>query len=609
MAKCLRLFVDTGPRGAGIRAGRAQSTLRQGPHPGNVGTYGGVMLKSFDPNKTGTGLAMKLRTFAPLILCLLLTPVEGTGQVSDTIRGSERPQPRGGNDSQIDAVPESQVFLGAFRSILDYHQTTFSDSTLWEEALQGMIRGLNDPYAEVFTPEEYGAFEEGNTGDYAGIGVQITRLNERVTITAVFRETPAAQAGILIGDRIVGVAEHDARAWSIDMARDSIRGPVGSVVEVTIQRDGLAEPIRLPIRRDQVHVSAVTAGMVLDSLGYIFVERVARGSAVEVDSAFGVLRDARGIILDLRRNPGGYLIESLSMADLFLDRGKTLASTMSRSPGNPNATAEESWQARLPARIPGKPIVVLVDQYTASAAEIVAGALQDHDRAVVLGARTFGKGVVQTVLPLPGDRRLRITTGDWMTPLGRSLHVPRDLEGRPLARDTTDIPMVVTPAGRPLRADGGVFPDLMVEADTLTTGEQTLLIESARAQVPLTQRIAEFSFEEARKAMEGEGPDELDPDAIDEFIRTLTDEGVPAEVLEHPDVPGYLSWRVRMAFADRVGHQGHALEFQAERDRALNMAFDFLTGARTQSELFAAVEAEAATRANAEAMAAGTNGR
>jgi len=346
-----------------------------------------------------------------IFLSLILLPAGVGAQVSDTTRATARStEPSGVSVGGLEAAPESQVFLEAFRSILDFHQTTFNDSTLWEQALEGLIQGLNDPYAEVFTPEEYGAFEEGNTGDYAGIGVQITRLNQRVTVTAVFRQTPADQVGLLVGDRIVGVGGTDAREWSVDQARDSIRGAIGTVVEVTIERESLSEPITLPIRRDQVHVSAVTAGTIHDSLGYILVDRVARGSASEVDSAFAVLKDARGIILDLRRNPGGYLIESLSMADLFLERGKTLASTKSRAPRQPNTTSEESWQARLPARIPGKPIVVLVDQFTASAAEIVAGALQDHDRAVVLGARTFGKGVVQTVLPLPGDRRLRITT-------------------------------------------------------------------------------------------------------------------------------------------------------------------------------------------------------
>jgi carboxyl-terminal processing protease len=539
-----------------------------------------------------------------LLLTFVLIPSGLRSQVPDTLRAAtSRTGVFSGEEAGLRAIPESEVFLGAFRSILDYHQTTFSDSTLWEQALNGLIQGLNDPYAEVFTPEAYGVFEEDNTGDYAGIGVQITRLNQRVTVTAVFRQTPAEEVGMVVGDRIVGVAGVDARDWSVDQARDSIRGPVGTVVEVTIEREGLSEPITLPIRRDQVHVSAVKAGMVHDSLGYILVDRVARGSALEVDSAFGVLQSAKGIILDLRRNPGGYLVESLNMADLFLDRGTTLASTKSRAPGKPNETEEESWRARLPARIPEKPVVVLVDEYTASAAEIVAGALQDHDRAVVLGARTFGKGIVQTVLPLPGDRRLRITTGDWMTPLGRSLHIPRDLEGFPISRptDTVDFPVVTTPAGRTLRADGGVFPDLVVEDDTLTSAEQSLLIESARAGVPLTLRIAEFAFDQARRALEGVGPEELDPSTIDGFVDALLEEGVPREVLEHRDVPRYLSWRARIAFADRVNHQQHALEFLAERDRVLEKAIEVLEGVHTQSELFAVVEAEANARAAATA--------
>jgi len=539
--------------------------------------------------------------FLSILILTLLLPLAGQAQVADTTRGTTPPP---------QAAKEGQIFLGAFRSIQDYHQTTFSDSALWEGALEGLIRGLNDPYAEVFTPEEFGAFEEETTGDYAGIGVQITQLNQRVTITAVFRQTPAAEVGLMVGDQIVAVEGVDAREWTTDQARDAIRGEIGTEVEVTIAREGLRETLTQPIRRDQVHVSAVTASTVHDSLGYILLDRVARGSAAEVDSAFAVLKDSKGIILDLRRNPGGYLEESLYMADLFLNPGQTLASTKSRAPGQANTTSQESWQARLPARIPGKPIVILVDQYTASAAEIVAGALQDHDRAVVFGDRTFGKGIVQTILPLPGDRRIRITTGDWMTPLGRSLHVPRDMNGRPLSQPADTFPVVKTAAGRSLRADGGVFPDLFVEDDTLTSAEQTLIIESARAEIPLALRIAEFSFEEAKKALEGSGPTEMDPSAIDRLIEALLAEGMPPEVIEHPDVPRYLSWRARIAFADRTNHSQHALEFQAERDRVLETAIRFLEEAHNQTELFAAVDAAAATQAaNAQELASHPGGK
>lgn len=536
---------------------------------------------------------MYFRSSILLVLLSLLLPLDGGAQSGDAARGDSTES----SGSEVRAVPESQVFLGAFKSILDFHQTTFSDSTLWENALDGLIEGLNDPYAEIFTAEEYGVFEEDNTGDYAGIGVQITRLNQRVTITAVFRETPAAGVGLMVGDQIVGVGGHDAREWTVDQARDSIRGEVGSVVEVTVERTGLGEAITLPIRRDQVHVSAVTATLLQDTLGYIQVDRVARGSAAEVDSAFAVLKDAKGIILDLRRNPGGYLVESLDMADLFLQPTQPLASTKSRTPHEADATQEQSFRARFPARIPEKPLVILVDGYTASAAEIVAGALQDHDRAVVLGERTFGKGVVQTVLPLPADRRLRITTGDWMTPLGRSLHIPRDLEGRPLARESDTFQVVRTAAGRSLRADGGVYPDLVVQDDTLTTAEQRLLIESARAGIPLTLRLAEFAFQEAQEALDGSGNQEMDPEAVMALMEALREEGVPSDVLDHPDVRRYLDWTARIDFAMRIDRQSHALELRAKRDRVLAAAIRFLAEAESQSDLFAAVEAEVAAQA------------
>jgi len=522
------------------------------------------------------------RRVPPIIFTLLLSSFNsGEGQIPDTTR-------------QVDVGTERQVFLGAFRNILDYHQTTFSDSTLWEQALEGLIEGLNDPYATVFTPEEFGAFEEDNTGDYVGIGVQITQLNGRVTLTAVFRRTPADEVGLVVGDEIVEVKGVDARDWTVDMARDSIRGPIGTVIEIKVEREGVGEALAFPIRRDKVHVSAVTASMVHDSLGYILVDQVARGSAAEVDSAFALLVDAKGIILDLRRNPGGYLVESLSMADLFLDRGKKLASTVSRLRGQPNKTVEESWDSRLPARIPEKTLVVLVDRFTASAAEIVAGSLQDHDRAAVLGERTFGKGVVQNVLPLPGNRRLRITIGDWMTPLGRSLHIPRDREGRPLHEVSDSFPTVVTEAGRSLRADGGVFPDLVIEGDTLTTVEQNLLVESARAEIPLNLRITEFAFEHVRRAKDGTGPEEMAPEAVEPLFDLLEEEGLPAELLEDPEARGYLIWRVRMAFAQRAEHHHHALEYQAERDRVLAEALRLLESSDSQVELFAAVEREAA---------------
>ncbi|NIP56787.1 MAG: PDZ domain-containing protein, partial [Gemmatimonadetes bacterium] len=388
------------------------------------------------------------RTTLALLTGLLLLPTAAAAQTGAGPTGAADRADRTRADSA--AAEGAEIFLGAFRAIRNYHLEAYGDSALWRKALEGLIQELDDPYATVFTPDEYSEFQEDNTGNYAGIGVTISRLNDLVTITAVFRGTPADQVGLQVGDRIVGVNGSDATDWSIDQASGRIRGRPGTTVDVEIARPGLGESIPFTIRRDEVHVPAVTAERITDDVAYIQIDRVARSSAQEVDSAIAELEGARGVILDLRRNPGGYLDEALELSDLFLEPGQTLASARSRVPGSGGETREERWQARSPARIPDLPIVVLVDEYTASAAEILAGALQDHDRALVMGERTFGKGVVQTLMRLPGNRRIRLTTGSWFTPLGRSLHRPRDREGRPVAESRDTFPTVVTASGREL---------------------------------------------------------------------------------------------------------------------------------------------------------------
>ncbi|MDT8342614.1 MAG: S41 family peptidase [Longimicrobiales bacterium] len=484
---------------------------------------------------------------------------------------------------------EAQVFLSALQAIARMHQTPFSDSTLWAEALDGLIASLDDPYASVFTPDEVEAFEEENTGNYAGIGVQITELNDVVTITAVFRSTPADQAGVQVGDVIVGVNAHDASEWNSDMVADSVRGPVGTPVEVRVRRAGYDTPITFPIVRAEVHRPAVTADYLSDGILYVAMDRVARGVAQEMDSVLRQYRGASGIVVDLRRNPGGYLDESLMLADLFLEPGRRLASTRSRDPGGSPSYQEESWNARMRPRVPGTPIVILVDEFTASAAEILAGALQDYDRALILGQRTFGKGVVQTVLELPHGRRLRLTTGAWYTPLGRSLHRTRDETGRPEEEIPVDsLPTVNSAAGRELIAAGGIFPDVTVPYDTLTLRERELLQSAAEDQIPLPLRIAEFGFSEAQ-ALDSAGEDpRLREAAFQGFLGSLAEEGVRADLLDDPEVQRYLRWRVRIAVADRMDRLGDSARFRMERDAVLGQAVDLLRSHPTQTDLFTA---------------------
>ncbi len=487
------------------------------------------------------------------------------------------------------ASEESDVFLGALQAIRQHALTTHADSVLWEMAIAGLIRELDDPYATVLTPDEVAAFEEESTGNYAGIGVQITELNEQVTITAVFRGTPAEGAGLLVGDRIIGVDEETDRAWTVQDASSRIRGERGTSVRVVVERDGISQPISFDIERDQVHIPAVTAEKIFEGFDYVHLDRVARNSAAEVDSVLSGLSGSPGLILDLRQNPGGYLDESLRLADLFLDRGDPLVRTRSRTtPGQQNGLSEETAYSRVTPRIPDVPIIVLVDRFSASASEIIAGALQDHDRAVVLGERTFGKGTVQSVVPLPGGRLIRLTSGEWFTPQGRSLNRPRDREGRVIEPDS--IPEFTSRSGRRLLGGGGVFPDLEIAADTFSSEEQRFLTAVAEAEIPLMLRLQESAFEVAQSAREsGVTPEDFPAQRLEDLKAVLISEGLPPETIT-TEATEYLRFRLEDFLYARLEREDLSIEVKSRRDPVLSAAVEFLRAARTQGDLFAEVE-------------------
>ena len=492
---------------------------------------------------------------------------------------------------------ERDVIAQAVARISDLRMEGVSDSTLWEAAIDGLIGVLDDPYAELFTEVESDAWEEETTGNYQGIGLQITLLNNEVTVTAVFRSTPAKEVGIIVGDVIVGVNTNDASDWTTGMAADSIRGPAGSDVLVNIKRSGFEEPIGFDITRAEVHVPAVHYGILESNIGYVLLDRVARNAAQEMNSALAELKDTRGLIIDLRRNPGGFLDESLMLADLFLKPGSALASVVQRIPDAESYEMDtDTYNDRWPQLVPDLPIVVLVDRFTASGAEILAGALQDFDRALVLGERSFGKGVVQTVMPLPDSRRLRFTTGSWHTPLGRSLQRARDSQFRPLEEDLDTFPRITTAQGRVLINGGGIFPDLAVEGDTTTVVERELIRAVNEQEIPLGLRLAELGFEAANARREASEDPGISDAEFDDFLALLQEEGLTTDDLSDPGILKYLRWRARIAVAQRMDDLGAEAEVRMERDLVLAEAVRLMTTTNSQAELFQAAEDELARR-------------
>jgi carboxyl-terminal processing protease len=524
---------------------------------------------------------MKIRTGSALILALaLLVP----GASAQDRSNSRRP-------------PEADVITDAVRAISRMHMEEFSDSVLWEAAINGLIAALDDPYAELFTAVESQRWEEETTGNYSGIGLQITVLNDEVTVTAVFRGFPASQAGIMVGDVIVGVGSRDASEWDTQTAADSIRGPAGTDVNVRVRRAGYAEPLSFDITRAEVHVPAVEHGVLSNGLGYVVMDRVARGAADEMSRALEDFEDAPGLIIDLRRNPGGFLDESLDLADLFLERGATLASTVQRRAGGSADNPEiDSYPDRMPVRVPDLPVIVLVDEFTASGAEILAGALQDYDRALVIGTRTFGKGVVQTVMALPHDRRLRFTTGSWLTPLGRSLQRDRDRQMRPVEENLDSMPRVTTPGGRELINGGGIFPDIVIQPDTLVLAEQEFSRAVNELQFPIAQLIQEFAFSIATDRRLAGAPPSVSSEEAAGFVASLIEAGLPAGVVSDPAVHEYLAWQTEIVVAQRMVDVGAEAEVRARRDQVLTEAIRLLSIANTQADLFRFAEAENASR-------------
>lgn len=531
-------------------------------------------------------------------ICLLAATALAVIPAALSAQQAVRPG-QGGSDAAAD---QAQVFMSALQAISQLAMSAPSDSSLWANALDGLVESLNDPYAEVFTPEESEAFNEANTGNYAGIGIQITQLNERVTVTAVFRGYPADGVGMQVGDIITAVDGEDATEWTTARVSEVVRGEPGTGVRVTVEREGYDQPLAFDITRAQVHVEAVKTDEVGDNLTYVFMDRFARGAAQEMDSLLRLDPDTDGIILDLRGNPGGFLDEALMLSDLFLSPGDTLASVRARTTGSGGEVREESYRDRAPPRFPDVPMVVLVNGFSASASEILAGALQDHDRALIIGQRSFGKGLVQTVLDLPAGRQMRLTTGEWVTPLGRSLHRPRDAEGRPLSEDVDTFPHIDSPAGRDLVAAGGIFPDLIIDDDTLTVAERDLLQGAAEAEVPLPLRVAEFGFAEAKALGLEDGEPRLREDAFQDFLASLVEDGLPEELLEPEGVTDYLRWRAAISVADRMDRLGASATIRMERDPVLAEAVRLLEMSPDQMALYrAAAESRADREADVEA--------
>ncbi len=393
-------------------------------------------------------------------------------------------------------VNGGQLFESVHSYLSQMYVDTIGDDQIYRMAVDGLMGELNDPYNAFLPKERLQRLAEQTSGNYAGIGLQVDVRDGNVVVVNPLPGGPGERAGVLTGDRIAEIDGRPVHGWMPEEVQRLLRGKPGSSVTITVQRPGSADSIPLKLTRAPIHQSAIRHAAVLpNAVGYIDLQVFSDSTDLEVARAVdSLLRvGARSLLIDLRANPGGVLEQGVRVADLFLDPGQHIVRTRGRVSG-----ATQDYVDHTPQRWPQLPVTVLVDERTASAAELFAGALQDHDRAVILGLTTYGKGSAQNVYPVDGAGALALTTARWYTPSGRSISYVAAADSEARGRSDTTRPKFKTDAGRTVLGGGGITPDVVV-GDTSAPPENIAFMHALGRKVG-TFRDALASYALALKA-------------------------------------------------------------------------------------------------------------
>lgn len=323
-------------------------------------------------------------------------------------------------EKQSSVYEQLDLFGDIFERIRAQYVEEVDTEDLIEAAINGMLTSL-DPHSSYLPPKDFGDMQVQTRGEFGGLGIEVTQEEGFVKVVSPMDGTPADEAGIEAGDFITHVDGESILGLNLDEAVELMRGPVGSEIVITVVREGVDEPFDVTIVRDTIKLTVVRSRIVGDTV----VLRVStfndqtypgvRDKLAEAVEELGGMENVNGLVLDLRNNPGGLLTQAIKLSDAFLEAGE-IVSTRGRNPAD-----SDRYNAKPGDLMDGKPIVVLINGGSASASEIVTGALQDHRRAIVVGTKSFGKGSVQTVMPLQGNGAMRLTTARYYTPSGRSI--------------------------------------------------------------------------------------------------------------------------------------------------------------------------------------------
>jgi carboxyl-terminal processing protease len=385
------------------------------------------------------------------------------------------------------SLDEVRRFVSVFRAVQQAYVDGVDDQQLMQAAIRGLLTDL-DPHSAYLDAEATQSMNETATGAYGGLGLEILQRPDRsLMVIAPMDETPAARAGMRPGDIITEFDGKPISADSVDAAVESMRGDPGTQIVLTVMREGEAAPLKLTLTREIIRIASARGEDLGRGFGYLRIAAFQSDTAAEVQRKLKALSDdsgapLQGLVLDLRRNPGGLLNAGIEVADLFLDEG-VIVSTRGRLP---HARAE--YTAKRGDVLSGAPIALLIDSGSASAAEVVAGALRDHRRAVIMGSTSFGKGSVQTVLPLDNGDSIKLTTARYYTPNGTSIQA------------TGIVPDIEIPENAELRFRDGFVPPTLREADL--PGHLQAEVESADSDGQ-TKVLDDYAVVEALNLLRG----------------------------------------------------------------------------------------------------------
>lgn len=413
------------------------------------------------------------RTFTVLIFAIMLMGTLAGGFYSHKVQATNP-------GSQVRTTDIESIFTEALNIVETNYVDEIKHDNLTKVAIQNMLRTL-DPHSNYFDSKEFQELQREQHSQFFGIGVTINRRNNRVFILSAIKGTPAEQAGLRYGDAILKVNDKSATEWSTQEVLENVRGPKGEPVEIEVERAGVPKPLTFKIVRDAVPLPSIrNAFMVKPGVGYIaLVGGFNHTTEDELLQAMEGLKSEgmKSLILDVRNNPGGLLTQAIKVSNIFLQKGQSIVSIRGRD----NRTESRSHDANnsAPEDIP---LVILINRSTASASEIVAGAIQDHDRGIIVGESSFGKGLVQTVFRLPYGSGLTLTTAKYYTPSGRliqrdysglsfyeyySNHFKQDAKQPVGEKHRTD-------SGRDVYSGGGIKPDVEVKLSEFTPAKAKL---------------------------------------------------------------------------------------------------------------------------------------